>query len=85
MERSGRSTFVLATLLMSTLGTWYCRAQSPALPPPASTPTPAPARDDPTIKRMSASPESIDLRQPIDFATVFRVAGESTAPTATAR
>jgi outer membrane protein TolC len=84
MEQSSRSTIVLATFLVSSLAMCPCRAQSPAVPPSASSATPTPARDDPTIKRKSASRDPIDLRQPIDFATVFRVAGESTAPTATA-
>ncbi len=84
MEQSSRFTIALAAILVSSLAMWPCRAQSPALPPATAAPAPTPARDDPTIKRMSASPESIDLRQPIDFATVFRVSGESNAPMATA-
>jgi outer membrane protein TolC len=84
MEQSSRFTIALTAILVSSLAMWPCRAQSPALPPATAAPAPTPARDDPTFKRMSASPESIDLRQPIDFATVFRVSGESNAPMATA-
>ncbi|HEX3447177.1 MAG TPA: hypothetical protein VHS97_02935 [Isosphaeraceae bacterium] len=84
MERSGRSTFVLATLLMYSLATWSCRAQYPAVPLATSVPTPRSARDDQAVKRVPMPPESIDLRHPIDFATYFRVPGESTSPTATA-
>jgi outer membrane protein TolC len=84
MEQSGRFTIALAAFLVSSLAMWSCRAQSPALPPATAAPAPTPASDDSTINRKSASLESIDLRQSIDFATVFRVSGESNAPTATA-
>jgi outer membrane protein TolC len=84
MELSGRSTFVLTTLVMYSLATWSCRAQSPAVPLATSAPARSAARDDQAVKRVPMPPESIDLRHPIDFATYFRVPGESTSPTATA-
>ena len=80
MERSGRLTIVLATLLVSSLETWSCRAQSPALPLATTVPAPRSARDDQAVKRKPTPLESIDLRHPTDFATIFRVPGESTVP-----
>ena len=53
MERSGRLTIVLATLLLSPLETCSCRAQSPGLP--------AAARDDQAVKREPTPPDPIDF------------------------
>jgi outer membrane protein TolC len=84
MERPGRLTIVLATLLVSSLETWSCRAQPPAVPRATLAPSPALARDDQAVQRKPTSPESIDLRHPTDFTAFFRSPGESSTPTATA-
>jgi outer membrane protein TolC len=84
MERPGRLTIVLATLLVSSLDSWSCRAQPPDTPPVTLAPTPTPARDDLADKRKPIPLESIDLRHPTDFAAFFRSPGKSTAPTSTA-
>jgi outer membrane protein TolC len=84
MERPGRLTIALATLLVSSLETWSCRAQPPDTPLVTLAPTPTPARDDLADKRKPIPLESIDLRHPTDFAAFFRSPGESTAPTAKA-
>ena len=78
MERPGRLTIVLATLLVSSSGMCSCRAQSPGLATAA-------ARDDQAAERESTRPDPIDLRQPTDFAAFFRSPGESSTPKATAR
>jgi outer membrane protein TolC len=84
MERPGRLTIALATLLVSSLETGSCRAQPPDTPLVTLAPTPAPARDDPAVKRKPIPLESIDLRHPTDFAAFFRSPGESTTPTTAA-
>ena len=76
MERPGRLTIVLATLLVSSLEMCSCWAQPPGLPA---------ARDDQAMERDPTQPESIDLRRPTDFAAFFRSPGESATPKATAR
>jgi outer membrane protein TolC len=84
MERPGRLTIALATLLVSSLETGSCRAQPADTPLVTLAPTPTPARDDLAVKRKPIPLESIDLRHPTDFAAFFRSPGESTAPTSTA-
>ena len=83
MELSGRPTIVFATLLVSSLATWSCWAQSPTLPPATPALALRSASDDQPVQLKPTPLESIDVRQPIDFATTFRVPGDSTAPKAT--
>ena len=64
MDRIGRVTIILATLLLSWGESFPCRAQPPALLPAASRPAPPPASDDQAVKRKPAPLEPTELRLP---------------------
>src|SRR5271166_4118481 len=64
MDRIGRVTIILATLLLSWGESFPCRAQPPALLPAASRPAPPPARDDQAVKRKRAPLKPAELNLP---------------------
>jgi outer membrane protein TolC len=64
MDRIGRFTVILGTLLLPAFQPWPCRAQSSA-PPPALIPPPRSGSDFGAIKRNRAALEPTDLRSRI--------------------
>ncbi len=60
MELSGRPTIVFATLLVSSLATWSCWAQSPTLPPATPALALRSASDDQPVQLKPTPLESID-------------------------
>ncbi len=64
MDRIGRVTIILATVVLSWGESFPCRAQPPALLPAASRPAPPPARDDQAVKRKPAPLKPAELRLP---------------------
>ncbi len=73
MDRIGRVTIMLATLLFSGGESFPCRAQPPALPPAASFPAQPAARDDQSVRLKLAPVEATDLPLPINLATALRL------------